>query len=331
MNAGVRLSMSCVDVTQDRAALTVYLDHLAPSGRRSMRSLLQRVGLHFTWQGDLHEWPWLSLRYAAVMQLRASLWESGLSVNTVNTMLAAVRGVLKAGFQMGTYPASDWQRIQAVPNVRGQRLAKGRQLSAREVERLFMVCRADQSACRALRDEAILTVLLYAGLRRTELVRLKLEDFDPRSGVLQVCFGKGNKQRALQLPKTAKQKLKAWLKQRGSLPGPLFVRLDETPFKQGQYKNDNSSRNGKKPKTTQQHALNAHQVYALLRRRCREAKVSLCSPHDLRRTFVSRLLELGVDLNTTRQLAGHEHLQTTTLYDRRSEKSQRQAMANFGF
>lgn len=325
MNATTRITISCIAGEHDRAALTIYLDHLAPSGRRSMRSLLQRVGASFGWQGDSDEWPWLSLRYAALMQLRATLSASDLSVNTINTSLAAVRGVLKTGFQLGTYAAHDWQRIQSVPNVRGQRKAKGRQLTPREVERLLSVCRADIDPVRALRDEAMLTVLLYAGLRRTELVRLNVDDFAPRSGILQVRFGKGNKQRALSLPTTAKQILKAWLKRRGSIPGPLFIRLDEPPSK---YR---PKQNGKKTTSATPRALNAHQVYALLRRRCRQAKVALCSPHDLRRTFVSRLLELGVDLNTTRQLAGHEHVQTTTLYDRRSEKTQRQAMANFGF
>jgi integrase/recombinase XerD len=327
MNAITRLSMSGSASDADRLALIVYLDHLAPSGRRSMRSLLQRVGACFGWQGDCAEWPWLSLSYAALMHLRATLSTSDLSVNTVNTMLAAVRGVLKAGFQLGAYSADEWQRIQAVPNVRGRRVTKGRQLTPREVERLLAACRADDNPLRALRDEAILMVLLYAGLRRTELVRLNMDDFNPRSGLLQIQFGKGNKQRALSLPNPAKQKLKAWLKQRGamSMSGPLFVRCDEPPSKQRQ------KQNCKKPMSATPCALNAHQVYALLRRRCRQAQVALCSPHDLRRTFVSRLLELGVDLNTTRQLAGHEHVQTTTLYDRRSDKNQRQAMANFRF
>lgn len=325
MNAVTCLSMSCVDVAQDRAALTIYLDHLAPSGRRSMHSLLQRVGACFGWQGDSDQWPWLSLRYAMVMQLRAALSASDLSVNTINTTLAAVRGVLKAGFQLGAYAANDWQRIQAVPNVRGQRKTKGRQLTPREVERLLAACRVDENPIRALRDEALLTLLLYAGLRRTELVRLTVDDFEPRSGVLLVRCGKGNKQRALSLPTTAKRTLKAWLKQRGSLPGPLFVRFDESSSKQ------RPKQNRKKPTSATPRALNAHQVYALLRRRCRQANLELCSPHDLRRTFVSRLLELGIDLNTARQLVGHEHVQTTTLYDRRSEKHRRQAMANFGF
>jgi integrase/recombinase XerD len=325
MNAITRLSMSCIASDVDRLAFTVYLDHLAPSGRRSMRSLLQRAGACFGWQGDCAEWPWLSLRYAALMQLRATLSASDLSVNTINTTLAAVRGVLKAGFQLGAYSADEWQRIQAVPNVRGQRVTKGRQLTPREVERLLAACRADDNSLRALRDEAILTVLLYAGLRRTELVRLNVDDFNPRSGLLQIQFGKGNKQRAISLPNLAKQKLKVWLKQRGAMPGPLFVCCDEPPSKQRQ------KQNCKKPTSITPSALSAHQVYALLRRRCRQAQVALCSPHDLRRTFVSRLLELGVDLNTTRQLAGHEHVQTTTLYDRRSDKNQRQAMANFRF
>ncbi len=146
--------------------------------------------------------------------------------------------------------------------MRGQRVAKGRQLTSREVERLFAVCRNDQSAFLAVRDEATLAVLLYAGLRRTELIRLKLEDFDPRSGVLQVQFGKGNKQRALSLPNPAKQKLKAWLKQRGSMPGPLFLRLDEPQSGRSRDKNAAPNQNCKQKIATPLQALNAHQVRA---------------------------------------------------------------------
>lgn len=77
--------------------------------------------------------------------------------------------------------------------------------------------------------------------------------------------------------------------------------------------------------------LSALRVYGIVKGRAREAGIEPCSPHDLRRTFVTRLLEQGVDFNTARQLAGHEHIQTTALYDRRHIKTQRQAMANFCF
>jgi integrase/recombinase XerD len=55
------------------------------------------------------------------------------------------------------------------------------------------------------------------------------------------------------------------------------------------------------------------------------------TPHDLRRTFISQLLEVGTDLVTVQQLAGHIHLSTTALYDRRGEHAKRQAMSRLPF
>ncbi len=68
-------------------------------------------------------------------------------------------------------------------------------------------------------------------------------------------------------------------------------------------------------------------MYDIVRRLADIAGIDHCTPHDLRRTFVTRLLEVGVDLNTTRQLAGHEQIQTTTRYDRRGKGKQRKAAA----
>ena len=79
-------------------ALTLYLGNLAPSGRRSMRSLLLQVALLNKWQGSLEQMPWLTLRYEQVSSIRAALRQTSKSPNTINTTLAAIRGVLKSGF-----------------------------------------------------------------------------------------------------------------------------------------------------------------------------------------------------------------------------------------
>jgi integrase len=55
------------------------------------------------------------------------------------------------------------------------------------------------------------------------------------------------------------------------------------------------------------------------------------TPHDLRRTFISQLLEAGSDLATVQALAGHQHIDTTTLYDRRGEQAKRKAMRTLPF
>lgn len=297
--------------SQSCNALTLYLDNLAPCGRRSMRSLLHQAALLNKWTGPLEQMPWLTLRYAHVANIRAALRQAKKSPNTINTTLAALRGVLKAGFLCGQFPALEWQRIQAIPRMPGKPLPAGRRLSASEVKRLLNACENDPS--HGCRDAAIVALLAYAGLRRSEIAGLKVADYNRRSGQLIIREGKGQRQRELVLPTAARTWLRRWLHERGAKPGPLFCPLT----KHGECH------------VTQR--LTGQQVYGLLRRRSRAAGLAPCSPHDLRRTFVTRLLEQGVDVNTARQLAGHEQIQTTALYDRRHLKSQRQAMANFRF
>lgn len=295
-----------------RVALTLYLGNLTPSGRRSMRSLLQQVAALQRWSGELEAMPWLTLRYEQVAKIRAQLRQANKSPNTINTTLAALRGVLKAGFLLDRFPAQEWQRIQSIDRVPRQRLPAGRCLSGKEINRLLDICRQDASLPGS-RDAAVLALLAYAGLRRSEVVSLNIADYVSRSGLLYVKEGKGGHPRELVLPVLARTVLRRWLKYRGSAPGPLFCQLAKTGGC------DSTQR------------LSAAQIYGLLKRRVRKAGLAPCSPHDLRRTFVTRLLEQGVDFNTTRQLAGHEHMQTTALYDRRQAKTQKQAMANLRF
>lgn len=292
-------------------ALTLYLANLAPSGRRSMRSLLQQVALLNEWTGTLEQMPWLTLHYEQVSCIRAELRQSSKSPNTINTTLAAIRGVLKSGFLSGNFPALEWQRLQSIDRIPGKTLPAGRQLRATEITRLFKACQSDPQL--GIRDAAILAVLAYAGLRRSELVSLNMGDYCRRNGQLIVREGKGQRQRELMLPTAARALLKQWLHDRGSTPGPLFCHLT------------------KDGECHLSQRLSALRIYGIVKHRAWEAGIEPCSPHDLRRTFVTRLLEQGVDFNTARQLAGHEHIQTTALYDRRHIKTQRQAMANFCF
>lgn len=224
--------------------------------------------------------------------------------------MAAIRGVLKAGFLLGQFPALEWQRIQAIDSVKGKRLQAGRCLSNKEVLQLLHTSRHNDSV-DAVRASIIIALMAYTGLRRSELVDLDVSDYNQRTGYLCIQSGKGQKQRELLVPKEAREFIRRWLKIRGLEAGPLLCKLT------------------KSGDCLISQRLNAQSVYYVVKKGAHQAGIKSCSPHDLRRTFVTRLLEQGVDLNTTSQLAGHEQIQTTIMYDRRSTKSQKLAMANF--
>ncbi len=285
--------------------VTLYLSGLAPSGRRSMRSLLGGVVEVLGMEGPLEEMPWGELRYPQVAQVRSALLAKGQSPNTVNTALAALRGVLRAALHLGEFPAAEWLRLGAVKRVRGERVA-GRGLKRREITALFKACTEERTVA-GVRDAALIDLLVNAGLRRSEVVGLKVGDYTPRGGRLMVRAGKGRQERALVLAPGTRKQIAAWLRRRGREAGTLFCPIgpdDRVVVRQ----------------------LCDQSVYDIVVRRAAQAGIEHCTPHDLRRTFVTRLLEQGVDLNTVRQLAGHRSVQTTVRYDRRGEQAQARAL-----
>ena len=72
-------------------------------------------------------------------------------------------------------------------------------------------------------------------------------------------------------------------------------------------------------------------VLRLVKTKLQHIGVENASPHDLRRTFITRLLEQNVDLNTVRQMAGHASITTTTIYDKRDMQFMQQAARSLSY
>ena len=158
-----------------------------------------------------------------------------------------------------------------------------------------------------LGDEMVHSAKLGWGIdRRQEGVGLDLEDYDPETGRL-VVSGKGRKERTVYLNDGTTEALADWLAVRGEEPGALFW-----PIRKGGHLES------RRLKSTQA-------VYSDLKRRATEAGVKDFSPHDLRRTFVSDLLDAGADIAVISRMAGHAYLDTTARYDRRPEEAKRKA------
>lgn len=290
----------------DQNPALVYLAGLnTESGRRTMRQALDAIA-HLVSGGraDLYTLDWSALRFQHTQAIRARLAET-YAPATVNKYLSALRGTLKAAWQLGQMTAEDYHRAAAIKSMRSQTLPAGRELTSGEIHALMTACMNDHGPAGA-RDAALFALLYGGGLRRAEVVALDLDDYNPENGELRVK-GKGRKERTAWLTNGAADALADWLAVRGDEPGPLFL-----PVNKG-------------GRVIHGQRLTSQAVYNMLRKRARQAGVKEFSPHDLRRTFVSNLLDAGADIATVQRMAGHANVTTTARYDRRGEAAKRKA------
>jgi site-specific recombinase XerD len=288
----------------DQNPAAVYVAHLAEGGRPTMRQALNVIaGMLTSGRCDASTLEWGALRYQHTAAIRAAL-AGQYAPATVNKMLSALRGTLKAAWRLGQMDATAYQQAADLEPVKGSTLPRGRALSAGELRALFDTCAGDPSPAGA-RDAALFAIL-YAGLRRSEAVALDLADYDPEAGALTVRAGKGHKDRTTYTDDGGREALADWLAIRGQEPGPLLY-----PIRKG----------GR----LQRRRMSGDAVLEILSRRAERACVAACSPHDLRRTWIGDLLDAGADIATVQALAGHENVQTTARYDRRPEATKRRA------
>jgi len=306
VSAGLILTTNRVEpLPPERNPAAVYLARLAPGSRPTMRGALDTIAAIATGgQLDAERCPWHRLRYPHSAAIRARLTER-YAPATTNRHLAALRGVLKEAWRLGLISPDDCARAADLPAARGDRLPAGRELRDAELRALFGVCEEDGSPAGP-RDAALLALLFGAGLRRSEAVGLDLADYDASTGALTIRRGKGDQQRVCYARNGAQKALAAWLTARGIGAGPLLCPVN---------------RGGK----IQLRRMTAQAVLLRLRDRGQEAGVDHFSPHDLRRSFISHLLDSGADLVTVQHLAGHANVTTTARYDRRGEVAKKKA------
>ncbi len=174
-----------------------------------------------------------------------------------------------------------WERI---PHV----------LSPDSVERLLQAPKTEDRF--GLRDRALLETLYATGARATEVVQLRMENLYLDHGFCR-CFGKGNKQRIVPLGKPAIAALKSYL---GDLRPKLTERQPDAPWV--------FLSRAAKP-------LTREMLWVLVKKYVQRAGITgKVSPHTLRHSFATHLLEGGADLRTVQELLGHANIRTTQLY-----------------
>ena len=214
----------------------------------------------------------------------------GRSARSVARTIAGIRGFYKhlvITRRLETSPADDVQAPRpaaALPHY----------LALEQVEALVAV--PDVATPRGLRDRALIELLYASGLRVSELVGLRLSDLNLEGGFL-TCTGKGSKQRMVPIGEAASSWVRRYLVESrpvlvGHHPSPmLFV----------------SGRKGK--------ALGRIAFWKSLKRYALAAGISRdVSPHVLRHSFATHLLERGADLRVIQLMLGHADVSTTQIY-----------------
>lgn len=277
---------------------------------------------------DCFVFPWEQLDYGTVNAIKAWL-DSKYAPSTVNRYLCAVRRVIKEAWRHQLITAEEYQRATDVQSVSASRLPTGRELENDELRRLIASCLSDQdNPTLGLRDAAIISLMYSSGLRRAEVVTLDLEDLNLDKGELRV-IGKRNKERKGYLAVGAIRAVEKWLELRGLDPGPLFYSVNKggniVRFRKERLSAEHR-KSGVKPKWIVAR-LSDQTIYHIIDKRAKQAGlIKKTTPHDMRRTFVSDLLDVGVDLATVSKMAGHDDTNTTKRYDRRSSKVMQEAV-----
>ncbi len=288
---------------------TVFLSRFSGEALRVMKSSLCTLGtlLKGTKVSDPRTVNWAAVRYPHAQRLR-NLMDSRAPA-TANRLLSALRGVVEECWKLGLMDREASARVQAIKAVPGNKQPKGRALSPEEVGALYAACTQET---HGRRDAAVLALAVGGGLRRSEICGLNLEHWNGAQGAVTV-LGKGKKWRIVYLSMNARAAIESWLTVRGAVPGPLVVAIN----KAGRL---NFSKR-----------LTDDGVYALLAGLATAGKVARFTPHDLRRTFFTALLEAGVDALTVSKLAGHANVQTTMGYDKRGEPVKQEAVSRLKF
>jgi integrase/recombinase XerD len=231
----------------------------------------------------------LDLRQADLADFIGSLRERGLSPRSVARAVHAVRGVYRFALREGRLT------IDPMENLKAPRAFKAlpRFLTPAQVEALLEA--PDTSGPLGVRDRTILEVLYATGLRVSELISLRPSDVDLQIGLV-TCFGKGRKERIVPLGRVARNWLERYLGEardrlsRGRPVPVLFV----------------SNRGGR---------LSRMGLWGIVRRHAVTAGVEgVLTPHVLRHSFATHLLERGADLRALQAMLGHADISTTQIY-----------------
>lgn len=230
-----------------------------------------------------------AIRSTDILQFLTLLKNQGLAPRSRARSLVSVRSFHRFLHGEGFCQQNPASRIEAPRNLP----SLPKTISHDEVERLLSAPLGDEPF--ALRDRAMLEVLYATGLRVSELVGLKVSQLHLDAGFLS-AFGKGSKQRIVPLGEVAVEALQAYL----AFGRGLLLKEQRTEFVF-------LNRFGR--------GLTRQGFWKIIKRRALEAGIiKNITPHTLRHSFATHLLDNGADLRAVQTMLGHADIATTQIY-----------------
>ncbi|MDQ3491155.1 MAG: site-specific tyrosine recombinase XerD [Acidobacteriota bacterium] len=224
-----------------------------------------------------------------------------LSENSKRRLISAMRGFYKfllIDGHIDKHPAEDLDTPR-----KGFYLPKF--LNQNDIELLLSA--PDVSTENGLRDKAILELMYASGLRVSEVVDLQLKDIDLDAGIL-TCKGKGSKTRRVPVGSSAVEWMKSYLALRRKIENIEIQNLFVTALGR---------------------PLNRQMIYLFIKEYAEKCGLEDVSPHTLRHSFATHLVQNSADIRSVQQMLGHADISTTQIYTHMTDAHLRKSYEKF--
>ncbi|OBU31449.1 tyrosine-type recombinase/integrase [Photobacterium kishitanii] len=233
------------------------------------------------------------------------------SPSTVENTYRMLCGVAEHHWLAENMTVERLQRIKAIKLAKGSRNSSGRFITFDDLDSMLSIIDSHPNPIRITRDKAMISLMFYSGLRRQEIVNLRVCDIDWSEFFISV-IGKGNKERVVPFSpdSEAANYLREWIN----------ILTDSDSDSEAEFADQHVFTKVSKSKRVTKSSLTTQSVNDV----CKWISVRLSktiSPHDFRHTAATNLLKQGHDLLTVSAVLGHASPNTTQRYDKRGSES----------
>ena len=273
----------------DEAAFFAFMDTERSASPRTLANYRDALAVFRSWRGDKFT-TWRNADADDFRDYLFALMKQGLKRATIRLRFAALRSFYKFLVLRGGLGRSPVAEVQLPKPERGLPVV----LSIAQIDELLgmplrLPVDGKSPPWLPMRDAAILELFYSCGLRISELLALDVKDMDFIGDTLRV-IGKGSKERIVPIGGPAVSAIQRYRQEAAVTSGPLFLSKRRT-------------------RITQQ------AVDQLLKKYLKHSGIPFAiSPHKLRHSFATHLLDAGADLRSVQSLLGHASLSTTQLY-----------------